>query len=88
MGHTLLHALSASSSIVFSLENAVSRILELLYQDIPLHPTPQTDGAKPKSERNTEIHARYASGETVPELAETYGISQQRVHQILKRRRE
>lgn len=36
--------------------------------------------------RNRELIIQYQSGETVPNLAREYGISQQRVHQILKGR--
>ena len=88
MGHTLPHALSASGSFAFSLKTAVLRTLELLYQNIPLPVTPQTDGTKPKPKRNAEIRARYATGETVPELANAYGISEQRIHQILRGKRK
>ena len=88
MGHTLPHALSASGSFAFTLEDAVRLILDQLYQGVPLPPTPQTDSTKTKSGRNTEIRARYAAGETVPELAEAYGISHQRIHQILQGKRK
>ena len=40
------------------------------------------------NERNRRIRARYAKGETVVALAEAFGISQQRVSQILRGKRK
>ena len=47
-------------------------------------------GPKSKSGRNTEIVAMRSSGVTLQVIGETYGLSRQRVHQILvvARRRE
>ncbi|MCZ7554589.1 MAG: hypothetical protein M5U05_18760 [Anaerolineales bacterium] len=41
-----------------------------------------------KRERNVEIRARYAAGMSVPELARLFGISEQRVHQIVRGKRK
>jgi Mor family transcriptional regulator len=42
-------------------------------------------GETPKqTERNEEIRARYAAGESAADLAKEYRISVQRIHQILK----
>ena len=50
------------------------------YQPIMPHNTPQP-------ERNAEIRARYAEGEwNIRRLAREYGISNTRVHQILKQK--
>lgn len=61
-------------------------ILEALYsppyQPIKPHNTPQPA-------RNAEIRARYAEeGFSIPELAREYGLSNARVHQILKHGRQ
>lgn len=53
------------------------------YPDFPL-----TDHTPSKHERNRRIRARYAQGETVVSLAEAFGISQQRVSQILRGKRK
>lgn len=39
-------------------------------------------GPAPKTERNAEIRELYMSGATLGILAETYGLSKQRIHQI------
>lgn len=89
MGHTLPHALSASGSFAFSLKNAIARVLGLLYKGIPTAQELQTDGTKPKTQRNAEIRARYAAGGvSVANLAEDYGLSPQRIHQIIHGRRK
>ena len=41
-----------------------------------------------QTDRNQEIRRRYAEGESVPSLALAFGISQQRVHQILQGKRK
>lgn len=66
------------------LENAVTSLLSVLYappyQPLKPHNTPQP-------ERNAEICARHAErGWSIPKLAREYGISNARVHQILKQR--
>lgn len=88
MGHTLPHALSASGSFAFSLANAISHVIGLLYKSAPIPQEPQTDGTKPKKQRNAEIRARYAVGVSVPDLAQEYDISKARVYQILRGRRK
>ena len=49
---------------------------------------PLTDHTPSKHERARRIRARYAQGETVVSLAEAFGISQQRVSQILRSKRK
>ena len=39
-----------------------------------------------KQYRNQELRERYAAGETLAELAEDYGISEQRIHEIVRTR--
>jgi hypothetical protein len=40
-----------------------------------------------RSERNEEIRTRYLNGYSIPNLAEIYGLSNARIHQILHGRR-
>jgi hypothetical protein len=66
----------------FDIWLATFHILEMLY-DTPFPDTPQTDHIT-KTERNAAIIARYEAGETCAKLAQAYGISEQRVHQIVR----
>lgn len=70
----------------FDLWLATFHILERLY-NTPSPDTPQTDHVK-KTDRNAEIIARYEAGETGSSLAEAYGISEQRVNQIVHGKRK
>jgi hypothetical protein len=65
----------------FDLWLATFHIVEMLYHT-PYPETPQTDRVE-KLERNAEIIARYGAGETGSSLAEAFGISEQRVNQIV-----
>ncbi len=58
----------------------------MLY-DTPFPGTPQTDHID-KTDRNAEIIARYEAGETGASIAQAYGISEQRVNQIVRGRRK
>lgn len=71
---------------VHSLENATARILKLLYGGETPPPTPISNKIPQKAARNETIKRRYAAGESVPDLAREFGISEQRVHQILRGR--
>ena len=62
---------------------AASRLLDWLYDGIPLPEVLQPNQTQPKRTRNEEIRERYAAGETLIALAKDYGISKQRVHQII-----
>jgi Mor family transcriptional regulator len=64
---------------------AAFHILDMLY-DTPFPTEPQND-LPSKTERNAEIRVRYEQGETVGELAAVFGISEQRVSQIIHGRR-
>jgi Mor family transcriptional regulator len=59
--------------------------MEMLY-DTPFPDAPQT-GRIEKTDRNGEIIARHERGETGASLAQAYGISEQRVNQIVRGRR-
>jgi hypothetical protein len=70
----------------FDLWLATFHILERLY-DTPFPHTPQTDHIE-KTDRNADIIARYQGGETGVRIARAYGISEQRVNQIVRRGRK
>jgi len=50
--------------------------------------TPVSNSTSAKCARNAEIRARYKLGESRATLAEVFGISEQRVWQILNDRRK
>jgi Mor family transcriptional regulator len=58
--------------------------MEMLH-DTPFPNEPQNDLVPAQTERNEEIRARYEAGETGASLAQAYGISEQRVNQIVRR---
>ena len=62
---------------------AVSRLIGWLYDGIPLPEVLQPNQTQPKLTRNEEIRNRYAAGETLISIGNAYGISKQRVHQIV-----
>jgi Mor family transcriptional regulator len=68
--------------------DAINFGLFLMYIGQKLPSSPLTDHTPVKLERNRQMRARYAKGETVVELAKTFGISQQRVSQILRGKRK
>ncbi|MEW6578935.1 MAG: sigma factor-like helix-turn-helix DNA-binding protein [Chloroflexota bacterium] len=70
---------------LYTIEQATSRVLQQMYRGFSL---PQAPVSNLKRERNAEIRDRYAAGMSVPELARRFGISEQRVHQILRGRRK
>jgi hypothetical protein len=66
-----------------SMNTAIQRVLDLLYLGIPRPTTPVLPEYLSKLERNEQIRARYADGESIADLARAYQISDQRVFQIL-----
>ena len=66
---------------------ATFHILEMLY-DTPFPETLQNDLVPQKTGRNAEIIALYEAGETGASIAEAFGISEQRVNQIIHGRRK
>jgi hypothetical protein len=70
----------------FDLWLATFHIVEMLYHT-PYPETPQTDRIE-KPARNAQIVARYEAGETGARLAEAFGISEQRVNQIVRGKRK
>jgi hypothetical protein len=70
----------------FDIWLATFHIMEMLYDT--LYPTePQNDLVAAQTERNEEIRARYEAGETGASIAQMFGISEQRVNQIIRGRR-
>jgi DNA-binding MarR family transcriptional regulator len=61
-------------------ENLVSSALYFVYD----YPAAQPDQSLSIQERDTLIRARYASGVSQADLARQFGISYQRVHQIVR----
>jgi DNA-directed RNA polymerase sigma subunit (sigma70/sigma32) len=66
-----------------SVNSAVAYILAKL-NSLPVQPDPTLT----TRERNIIIRARYAAGESQANLARQFGISYQRVHQIVHGRRK
>ena len=60
--------------------------MEMLY-DTPYPTEPQNDLVPAQTKHDEEIRARYEDGETGASLARAYGISEQRVNQIIRGRR-
>jgi hypothetical protein len=50
--------------------------------------SPVSDGTPKKCDHNAEIRERHQQGESVATLAEVFGISEQRVSQILRGERK
>jgi len=63
-------------------------IIVVLYLGIPRHLLPKNDQTPRRIERNELIRQRYAAGESVAALADEFGISVQRLYQILHGRRK
>jgi len=59
----------------------------LMYVGRKMPLAPLTDHTPTKLTRNQEIRERYAQGETIVDLAEAFEISEQRVSQVLRGRR-
>ena len=70
---------------VYHLDEAMDRLVWRLYMGRIARRMPITDKTGIKSQRNHRIRARYEAGEGLSELARIYGISKQRVWQILRR---
>ncbi len=70
----------------FDIWLATFHIIEMLYNS-PFPEMPQTYHTPGKAERNAEIIARHEAGETGASLARAFGISEQRVNQIIRGQR-
>jgi Mor family transcriptional regulator len=63
---------------------AIQHLLKVLYKGRAIPNTPPTRKQVAKMFRNLQIKKLYAEGVSVPELAEMFNISRQRIHQILR----
>ena len=68
-----------------SLNAAANRLLDRLYWGIPVPQKPLTEKHVSKETRNDLICERYAEGDTLESIGAAFGISVQRVHQIIYR---
>ncbi len=87
MGKAMLHTGLWLSS-AHDVDAAVIRFLHMLYADQQETTFPINNKTPKESSRNVEIIAAYEVGTSLGELAERYGITKQRVHQIVNRRRK
>jgi Mor family transcriptional regulator len=60
----------------------------LMYLGQKASTVPLTDHTPTKHHRNEQIRRRYQRGETVMRLAAAFGISEQRISQIIRGRRK
>ena len=67
---------------------SVAFAMAISYRGLILSQSPVSDGTVPKCARNAEIRARHRKGESIRTLAEVFGISEQRIWQILNDRRK
>ncbi|MCL4250329.1 MAG: hypothetical protein KJ065_19420 [Anaerolineae bacterium] len=58
----------------------------MLYSEQPETAFPVNNKTPKESNRNAEIIAAYEAGTSLGDLAARYGITKQRVHQIVNRR--
>jgi Mor family transcriptional regulator len=58
--------------------------VKILTRDQVISDMPKSGKTPRKTERNQSILLRVQQGETVADIAKEYGISEQRVHQILR----
>jgi Mor family transcriptional regulator len=67
---------------------AVAFATAIAYRGVELPQFPVSDGTSSKCKRNAEIRARHQKGESTATLAEVFGVSEQRIWQILNDRRK
>ena len=67
---------------------AVAFAMAISYRGLELPRSPVSNGTVPKCVRNAEIRARHQKGESIATLAEVFGITEQRIWQILNDRRK
>ena len=67
---------------------AVAFATAISYRGLELPQFPVSDSISPKCKRNAEICARHQKGESIVTLAEAFGITEQRIWQILNDRRK
>lgn len=62
--------------------------MAISYRGLVLPQSPVSDGTLPKCKRNAEIRERHQKGESIATLSEVFGITEQRIWQILNDRRK
>jgi len=62
--------------------------MAISYRGLILPQSPVSNGTLPKCVRNAEIRARHEKGESIATLAAIFGITEQRIWQILNERRK
>jgi Mor family transcriptional regulator len=67
---------------------AVACAMAISYRGQTLPQFPVSDGTSPKCARNAQIRARHERGESIAPLAKVFGITEQRIRQILNGRRK
>ena len=75
------------TSVFEQLQYAARRMILENYADILLTQTPVSNTTPGKRDRNDEIRLRHLQGETLISLADLFGLSEQRVWQIVHGRR-
>ncbi len=76
------------TSVFAWLRYASRRMILETYIGLQIAATPVTRKSPLLQRRNAEIRERYRAGEPLYELADVFGISQQRVHQIIQGKRQ
>jgi len=64
--------------------DAMQGFVKILTRHEIISDAPKSGKTPPKTDRNHSILLRVQQGQTIPDLAREYGISEQRVHQILR----
>ena len=67
---------------------AVAFAVSISYRGLELPQSPVSNGILTKCERNAAIRQRHQQGESYSTLANVFGISEQRIHQIVHDRRK
>jgi Mor family transcriptional regulator len=67
---------------------AVAFAMAISYRGQSLPQSPISGSTSPKCARNAEIRARHEKGESIATLAEVFGITEQRIWQIIHSRRK
>jgi len=68
--------------------DASTFFINWIYTDEPPPDAPISNATPKQVARNNAIIERHRNGESVPDLAKAHGISEQRIHQILRGRRK
>jgi DNA-binding NarL/FixJ family response regulator len=73
---------------VHSVDAAIARFILILYAGQPEPTEPVNKKSKTETERNEDIRRRFTNGQSIGSIARHYGLSKQRVHQIIHGRRK